>query len=122
MTIQNKLVQGGIWTDVAKQATIGDAATGLTAAGSTQATALAITSDISVFSTVGASTGAILPSTLGACDLVVFNGGANALAVYCPVGGTMNGTSNGSVSVSTTAKVARFVSADGLAWYSMVTA
>lgn len=121
MTIQNKLVQGGIWTDVAKQATIGDLTGSLTATGSTQATALAITSDISVFTTVAASTGAILPGTLGAGDLVVYNGGASSLAVYCPVGGTMNGTSNGSFTVGTT-KAARFISADGIAWYGMLSA
>jgi hypothetical protein len=41
--------------------------------------------------------------------------------VYAPVGGTMNGTSNGSLSVATT-KNAMFVSADGINWYSILSA
>lgn len=122
MTIQNKLVQGGMWTDVAKQAAIGDAIGALTANNTTQATATAITSDIAVFTTVAASGAAALPGTQGAGDIVVFNGQAtNALVVFCPVGGSMNGTVNGSVSVPVT-KTARFVSADGLAWYATISA
>lgn len=122
MTIQNKLVQGGIWTDVAKQQAIGDLVGALTANNTTQATATAITSDIAVFTTVAASGAAVLPGVLGAADIVVFNGqGTNALAVFCPVGGTMNGTSNGSASIPVN-KTARFVSADGVAWYSLISA
>ena len=122
MTIQNKLVNGGMWTDVAKQTAIGDLVGSLTANNTTQATATAITSDIAVFTTVAASGAAALPGTQGAADIMVVNGQAtNALVVFCPVGGTMNGTSNGSVSVPVS-KAARFVSADGLAWYSLVSA
>jgi hypothetical protein len=122
MTIQNKLVQGGVWTDVAKQQAIGDLVGALTANNTTQATATAITSDIAVFTTVAASGAAVLPGTLGAGDIVVFNGQAtNALLVFCPVGGTMNGTSNASASIPVS-KTARFVSADGLAWYALISA
>jgi hypothetical protein len=122
MTIQNKLVNGGMWTDVAKQAACGDLVGALTANNTTQATATAITSDIAVFTTVAASGAAVLPGTQGAADIHVHNGQAtNALVVFCPVGGTMNGTSNGSASVPVN-KGARFVSADGLAWYSLISA
>jgi hypothetical protein len=79
-------------------ATIGSAsgaqnsvATGLVATGASQGTALALTADINMFATVAAGTGAILPA-LNPCDVsTVFNGGANALALYPPVGAKING-------------------------------
>lgn len=122
MTIQNKLVQGGVWPELAKQTAIGDVVTGLTANNTTQATATAITSDIAVFGTVAASGAARLPGDQGAGDIHVHNGQAtNALIVFAPVGGSMNGTLNGSVSVPVS-KGARFVSADGVAWYALISA
>jgi hypothetical protein len=120
MTTQNKLVSLGMWPEAAEQVIIGDVTTGLTAAGTNQATALAITADLNVFGTVAASTGAVLSFTDGA-RIVVRNGGANALLVYAPVGGTMNGTSNGSLSIATT-KNAEFISRDGKNWYSILSA
>lgn len=87
---------GGFYSPGA--ATIGGAsgaqnsvATALVATGATQGTALALTADINMFGTVAAATGAILPA-LNPCDVsTVFNGGANALALYPPVGAKING-------------------------------
>ena len=120
MTIQNKLVSLGMWGEMAEQVVLGDVVTGLTATGSTQATALPITASASIFGTVAASTGAVLAQFDGA-RVVVRNGGANALLVYAPVGGYMNGTLNGTLSIGTT-KNALFVSADGINWYSILSA
>ena len=102
MPITSRLTAQGFTTDWA-QAIIGDASTGLTAAGTNQATAYAIVSPFSQFSTVAASTGAILPAQCLANDSVAaYNAGANTLTVYPPVGGTINGGSvNAGVSVST---------------------
>jgi hypothetical protein len=64
-------------------------ATGLTAAGTNQATALALTKAINVITTAAASTGVSLPSaaTVGIGGFVViFNGGASAIKVYGAVG------------------------------------
>jgi hypothetical protein len=120
MSTQNKLVSLGMWAEMAEQVVVGDVVTGLTAAGSTQATALAITEGVNVFGTVASGTGAIL-AIANAARVFVRNGGANALLVYAPVGGTMNGTSNGSLSVATT-KNALFFSANGVDWYSVLSA
>lgn len=61
-----------------------------TATGSTQATAFALTTSSTEFTTVAASTGAILPAPGGRVStgdiLAVYNMGANALTVYPPVG------------------------------------
>src|SRR5215213_7364113 len=61
-----------------------------TATGSTQATAFAITTCSTEFTTVAASTGAVLPApglNVSSGDiLAVYNQGANTLTVYPPVG------------------------------------
>lgn len=75
------------------QAIVGDVATGLTATGSTQATALALAAAINFVSTAAASTGVILPVGQAGDVVVVYNGGANSLTVYPPVGGTINNLS-----------------------------
>lgn len=78
----------------------------LTATGSTQGTALALTSSVSIFGTVAASTGAILPTSR--VDRFIYNGGANALTVYPPVGWNFCGlTANTGISVPVN-KGARF--------------
>lgn len=86
---------GGFYTPGA--ATVGSAsgaqntvATGLIATGNTQGTALALAADINMFATVAASSGAILPVMNPGDVLTVFNGGANALSLYPPVGGKIN--------------------------------
>jgi hypothetical protein len=66
---------------------------GLTATGSVQGDALQITSSSSIFATVAAGTGAILPSAHGKADYMIMNNGANALAVYPSLGERFNGGS-----------------------------
>lgn len=87
------------------QASMGIPKTGLTATGNSQGTALALPSDFNVFSTVAASTGAILPATGGQYQLtdtiIVVNHGASTLTVYPPTGGTIGtGSANAGVSVA----------------------
>lgn len=65
--------------------------TGLTAAGSTQGTALAL--DYTTFqrvTTVAASTGVRLPAATVGARIVVFNKGANSLTVYPATGEAIN--------------------------------
>lgn len=57
---------------------------GLTASGTTQATAYPIAATVNVFSTVPSGSGCYLPSIPG--TIRIFNQGANALKVY-PTGG-----------------------------------
>ncbi len=74
------------------QALNGSSTLGQTATGSNQATAFVLMTETTEFTTVAASTGAILPSPTGPLTpgtgdaLVVVNNGANALSVYPPVG------------------------------------
>ncbi len=75
------------------RASMGFPSVSLTASGTTQVTALALPTDFNVFSTVAASSGAILPATgfqVQTTDtIIVVNHGANALSVYPPLGGTI---------------------------------
>lgn len=88
-------------------------ATGLVAVGATQALALPLAAKFNVFATVAATLGAVLPFGVSRNDEVgVRNGGANALTVYPPIGGSINGGAvNAGVSVAAGAS-ARFI-ADG---------
>jgi hypothetical protein len=92
---------GGFWPPGA--VTIGGAsgaqntvATGLSGAGTTQGTATALVDDINTFSTVASGSGAILPAMNPGDALTVFNGGANALKLYPPVGAQLNALGNNS--------------------------
>lgn len=108
----------------------GDLAIGLTATGTTQAGALAMAANFCQFTTVAAGSGAMLPAVAGvpmlgvaAGDSIeVFNQGAGALAVYPPLGSTINGlAANASVSVPIN-KGARFIMLTPTAWGAIVSA
>lgn len=96
-----KLSTSGL-SAVASTAINGDAATGLTAAGTTQATALLLPAANNFVATAAASSGVILPPGSPGDEVFIYNGGANALAVYPPVGATLNNlAANTAVSVPT---------------------
>lgn len=97
---------------------------GLTAhAGGGQASATPITAMTAVFSTVATTAdSAVLPSATGlptgaVLTISVINNGANSMAVFCPTGSTMNGTSNGSVTVTNTTPTI-FYATSPTAWVS----
>lgn len=90
MPLQARLVAGG-FSAVQAQASVGTTANGLSAAGSTQATAVALGADVNRFTTVGAGTGCIVPPMNPGDEVEIINGQAtNALLVYPPVGATIN--------------------------------
>ncbi len=82
-----------------------DVTTGVVAAGTTQTGAKALTTGFNEIATAAANSGVMLDSF---SDFhLIFNGGANPVSVYPPVGSYMNGTQNASFSV-TNAKTAFF--------------
>lgn len=89
------------------QSVLGYLSNTLTAAGSTQGTALPITTDFAVCTTVASGTGVILPANAVASDqYMIANHGSNALLVYPPTGGAIaNGTVNAGLSVPATKSV-----------------
>ena len=68
-----------------------DVASGLTAAGTTQATAYAMTASDNEFTTVADGAGAVLYAGTAGDSQTVYNGGVNPLTVYPPVGSQING-------------------------------
>lgn len=120
MSSSDSKVRSGQWAGSLTQSSN----QGVSAAGTNQATAVAITADLTVFSTVALNTGAILPApgAAGADDFFVVNAGANALAVYPPVGHKVNaGSTNAAVSVPV-GKAAHLVYAGGVQWIAVVSA
>jgi len=101
MSQRNNMTEAGI-SPQAAHVINGRTANNLTAAGTTQGTALALPADICKFTTVAANSGAILPAANPGDSGTVFNGGANALSLYPPVGAIINGLSaNTAYSIAT---------------------
>ena len=66
--------------------------TGLTATGSTQATATTLVHNSnSRFDAVANGTGAILPAPTIPDEITIYNNGTNALLIYPPFGGAIDG-------------------------------
>ena len=93
-----------------------DVRTGLSAAGSTQATALPLPGDGNIFSTVAASQGAILLDRDIGDVIWVVNGGASALLVYPPVGGQINALAANAGFSLATGRAAKFVRISATRW------
>lgn len=89
MSLQQRLTQAGLGA-VASAAIVGGAANTLTATGNSQATGLPLPADVNRFTTVAASTATTLPAMNPGDSVIIFNGGANALSVFPPVGGAIN--------------------------------
>lgn len=89
MSQSNRMLSAGL-SAVQCAAIQGTAVNNLTATGTTQATALPLPADVCKFTTVAASTGAIIAPCNGADSGSVFNGGVSALLLYPPVGGKIN--------------------------------
>ena len=98
--------------------------TGLTATGSMQADAFPLSGNTqNEFTTVGSGTGCILPMAYPSppSQISVFNAGSNALAVYPPLGGTINdGTVNGPYSLAAGTGLTYWASSLSN-WYSVQT-
>lgn len=85
----------------AAQAIVGDVADNLTAAGSTQGTALKLSAANNIVTTAAASTGVQLPPMAAGDSCEVTNLGANALLVYPLTGGAIQtGAANAGFSVA----------------------
>lgn len=119
MALTNDMVSSGVQSHRAL-AINGTVATGLSGAGANQAAATALVAATNVFSTVGASTGARLPVGNLGDEVFVRNAGANALAVYPPTGGTINGGATNAADGTALALASSYrykcVSANGLTW------
>jgi hypothetical protein len=96
--------------------------TGLTAAGSSQATAFPLTNNtLHEFTTVAASTGAVLPIGVIPSEVSIFNDGVSLLTIYPPTGGSIDsGSANASVSLAAGSGVTFWASTPSN-WYYLTT-
>lgn len=101
---------------------VGTIETAITATGSTsQANSYGLVADSTEFTTVGANTGARLPANAEVgSQILVFNGGANALLVFPQSGGQINNKTADTGTISIAAgKGGLFVRLTGTKWGSV---
>jgi hypothetical protein len=115
MALAKSQIFAGLHTSQISPGAVG---TGLTAAGSTQGTALVLndTQEVAIFGTVAASTGCVLPQSGIGDDVYVVNGGANPLNIYPPVGHILNGQAVNTAYALAVAKAARCVRVSDTRW------
>lgn len=89
MAMAKEIMQGGFSAGAA-DAIQGGVNLTLSAAGTTQATATAINTSQVYISTAAASSGVILPAVQQGDWIVIYNGGANAVMIYPPLGAKIN--------------------------------
>jgi hypothetical protein len=107
-------------TDLASKQAITTVATGLTAAGTNQSTALALTGNNSIqeFTTVAASSGGKLPTATATSRMTIVNRGANTLTVYPNTSGTINGQAANTGYTIPAGGAAVFVGKNTADWYT----
>lgn len=119
MPLKSELMARGMPGGQANLLAQDPASAALTATGNSQATALSLVSNFSVFGTVAASTGAIIGEPRGI--YFVANNGANTLTLYPPVGGNINGGAlNAGIAVP--AGKSAMAMSNGLTWGVVVSA
>jgi len=91
MGFAKNIMGAGVPAAMAASTEIASVATGLTAAGTTQGTALLVSADVNFISTVGAGSGVIIYNGMIGDTVYIFNdAGANALTVYPPTSAKIN--------------------------------
>lgn len=119
MTAQTKLVALGVWPAEAAACAAGDFSNLVTLAATgnnTPTNAYVITADLTIFTTIGATTNSAILSNQGSAFVVVFNNSANTLNVFPPTGSSINGLAvNTSFAVAAN-KSTTFITPDGITW------
>ena len=93
--------------------------TGISAAGSTQGTATAITKEMNVVSTVATGAGVVLPTAVAGMVISITNTSANALLVYPATSAAINtGSANAAYSQSAGATL-QFIAPTTTQWYTV---
>lgn len=104
MAMAKEIMQGG-FSAISADAIQGNVNLTVSAAGTTQGTATAINTSSVYISTAAASSGVILPAVQQGDWIVIYNGGANAVTIYPPLGAKINslGTNAGALLATNTA-------------------
>jgi hypothetical protein len=111
-------ISGGTITTTGLASETFSTAAAVSAAGSTQGTATAITNDFNVITTVASSTGVVLPTATVGRRMVVVNKGANPLAVYPASGASIDALSANAAVTIPVAGWVEFDASSTTQWYS----
>lgn len=91
----------------------------VSAAGSTQGTATALTKEINVVSTVSSGQGVVLPTAVAGMVLIINNTSANTLNVYPAIGGAINSGSTDIAYPHPTGASIQYYATSGTQWYTV---
>ncbi len=94
-------------------------ATGISAAGSTQGTATAISKEINVVSTVASGAGVVLPTAVAGMAITITNTSANSLLVYPATSGIINSLSANAGYTQPAGATLQFVAPTTTQWYTI---
>ena len=92
--------------------------TGITASGTVQSTATAITKEINVVSTVASGAGVVLPTAVAGMVITITNTSANSLLVYPAANGIINSLSANAALTQVTNATLQFVAPTTTQWYT----
>lgn len=122
MGIPSRIMAGGVSALAANQI-CGDVTDSITATGTTNADAVALSTVINRVTTTAASTGAVLMAPEAGSAVVVINSGANALLVYPSTGASINAltATTGGFSVAAGGR-AMFVGISSTRWFAILSA
>lgn len=98
---------------------VNDSASAISAAGTTQGTATAITTNIVDVTTVAAGTGVILPDPVTGRRIVIRNSGVNDLKIYPGVGDQINSLGTNVAFTEGTLTTLEFVGFNTNQWYTL---
>jgi hypothetical protein len=93
--------------------------TGISAAGSTQATATVLTKEVNIVTTVAAGSGVELPTAVAGMIVTVRNSGANALLVYPDTGAAINSLATNAGFSQVANATLQFMAASTTQWYTI---
>jgi hypothetical protein len=91
----------------------------LSANGSTQGTATALTKEINIVSTVSSGQGVILPNGIQGLAITITNASANSLLVYPGIAGSINSLVANSAYTQAAGSTLQFVTGTGTQWYTV---
>ena len=96
--------------------------TGITASGTTQGTATAISTSYNIVTTTPSGTGVILPTATTGMKVIVVNKGANTLNVYPGTGAAIDGASTNTAVTIPTGTSVTYEASSSTQWYSIMPA
>ena len=94
-------------------------ATGISAAGTVQANATALTKEINIVSTVASGAGVVMPTAVAGMVLTITNTSANSLLVYPASGGTINSLATNGAFTQVAGGTLQFIAPTTTQWYTV---